>query len=146
MTIMMRQKERQDEPESEMARGPYAGLSRRERQIMEILFQQGPTTAEQVRQSMADPPSYSAVRAMLRVLEEKGHVCHVQQGPRYLHMPIISSEKAQQSALKNVMTTFFNGSVEQVVAALLDLSSSELSASELDRLGRLIESAKKEGE
>ena len=142
MTIDIRKKE--DQPDRDLAMGPYAGLSRRERQIMEILFQQGPTAAEQVRRSMADPPSYSAVRAMLRVLEEKGHVCHEQQGPRYLYKPIISSEKAQKSALRNLMTTFFNGSAERAVAALLDLASAELSASELDRLGRLIENAKKE--
>ena len=146
MTIDMRKKDREGQPDRDLPKGPYAGLSRRERQIMEILFRQGPTTAEQVRQAMADPPSYSAVRAMLRILEEKGHISHLQQGPRYLYKPILSSEKAQKSALKDLMTTFFNGSAERLVATLLDLASSEFSTSELDRLGHLIENAKKEGE
>jgi BlaI family transcriptional regulator, penicillinase repressor len=123
-------------------RGPYASLSRRERQIMEILYRQSPTTAASVHGALADPPSYSAVRALLRILELKGHVRHERRGPRYVYVPIIPQDKAKQSALQHLMTTFFEGSVAQVVSALLDLPRSYLSAAELDRLAGLIEDAK----
>lgn len=124
--------------------GP-AGLSRRERQIMDILYRQGKASASEVRESMADAPSYSAVRAMLRVLEEKGHVKHQAEGLKYVYVPTLARDKAKRTAVKHVMETFFNGSPEQIVAALLDVASTRLTREELDRMSRLIEDAKKEG-
>jgi predicted transcriptional regulator len=120
-------------------------LSRRERQIMDIIYQRGRATAQEVMDSLPDPPSYSAVRAMLRLLEEKGLLRHQQDGPRYIFLPTLAREKARKSALKQVLKTFFGDSTEQAVAALLDLSKSKLSKDELDRLSQMIEGARKEG-
>jgi predicted transcriptional regulator len=120
-------------------------LSRRERQIMDILFQRGKASAADVREAMADAPSYSAVRAMLRILEEKGHVKHQSEGIRYVYVPAVARDKAKRSAVKHLMDTFFNGSAEHVVAALLDISSTRLSEDELDRMAQLIARARKEG-
>jgi predicted transcriptional regulator len=128
-----------------MARASHANLSRRERQIMDIVYRQGQATAAEVLEALPDPPSYSAVRAMLRILEEKGHLKHEQQGPRYVFLPTLPREKARRSALKQLVQTFFDGSTEQAVAALLDLSGSKLSGDELDRLSELIDQARKEG-
>jgi predicted transcriptional regulator len=119
-------------------------LSRRERQIMDFLYQHGRASAADVQRGMPDPPSYSAVRAMLRVLEEKGHVRHDQDGPRYVYLPRLARDRAKRSALRHVVKTFFDGSAEQALAALLDEGSAELSEEELDRLARLIERARKE--
>ena len=121
------------------------GLSRRERQIMDILYRSGKASASDVLNAMPDPPSYSAVRAMLRVLEEKGHVKHQEEGLKYVYAPVVAREKAKRSAVKHVMETFFNGSAEQIVAALLDVSSTKLTRGELDRMAEMIEKAKKEG-
>ena len=121
------------------------GLSRRERQIMDVIYRRGQATAAEVLEDLPDPPSYSAVRAMLRVLEEKGHLRHEQQGPRYVFLPTVPREQARRSALKQLVQTFFDGSTEQAVAALLDLSDRALSDAELDRLARLIDQARKEG-
>ncbi len=126
-------------------KGPATGLSRRERQIMDAIYRRGQATSAEVLEDLPDPPSYSAVRAMLRVLEEKGHLQHVQQGPRYVFLPTVPREKARRSALKQLVQTFFEGSAEQTVAALLDLSSSKMSDAELDRLSQLINQARKEG-
>ena len=120
-------------------------LSRRERQIMDLLYQRGRATAAEVQENLPDPPSYSAVRAMLRVLEDKGHVRHEQDGPRYVYVPRVARDRAKRSALRHVVRTFFDGSKEQLVAALLDDKSTELSKDELDRLASLIERARKEG-
>jgi len=120
-------------------------LSRRERQIMDIIYQQGQATAQEVMESLPDPPSYSAVRAMLRLLEEKGYLKHEQDGPRYIFRPTLAREKARKTALKQILTTFFGGSTEQAVAALLDLSRSKLSREELDRLSQMINEAREEG-
>lgn len=121
-------------------------LSRRERQIMDVLFQRGEATAAEVQEHMPEPPSYSAVRAHLRILEEKGHVKHVQDGPRYIYKPTMAKEKATQSALNHLVDTFFGGSSEKVMAALLDGGGDKMSDDELDRLARLIEQAReKEG-
>ncbi len=128
-----------------MAKTPHIHLSRRERQIMDVIYQLGVATATEVMERLPDPPSYSAVRAMLRLLEEKGHLQHEQDGPRYVYKPTLAHVKAQRSALKHLVETFFEGSTEQAVAALLDLSKSKLSGDELDRLAELIEQAKKEG-
>jgi BlaI family penicillinase repressor len=123
----------------------FPGLSRRERQIMDILYQRGKASANDVRDAMPDAPSYSAVRAMLRVLEEKGHIKHQEEGMKYVYAPVVTAGKAKRSAVKHVMDTFFQGSAEQIVAALLDVSSSRLTREELDRMSALIEKAKQEG-
>src|SRR6478672_8639020 len=117
-------------------------LSRRERQIMDVLYRRGRATAAEVREQIPDPPGYSAVRAMLRVLEEKGHVRHEEEALRYVFLPTASRAAATRSALSHLVETFFDGSSERAVAALLD---AKLSHAELDRLSALIESAKKEG-
>jgi len=122
-----------------------AHLSRRERQIMDILYERGKASAADVRQAMPDAPSYSAVRAMLRVLEEKGHVRHQEQGLKYVYLPVVAATKARRSAVKHVMDTFFSGSPEQIVAALLDVSAARLTREELDRMAAMIEQAKREG-
>src|SRR5215831_12734003 len=122
-----------------------AGLSRRERQIMDILYRQGKASASEVRELMEDAPSYSAVRAMLRVLEEKGHVRHQAEGLKYVYVPTVARDKAKRTAVKHVLETFFNGSPEQIVAALLDVASTQLTRGELDRMSEMIEKAKKEG-
>jgi BlaI family transcriptional regulator, penicillinase repressor len=123
----------------------FPGLSRRERQIMDILYQRGKASANDVRDAMPDAPSYSAVRAMLRVLEEKGHIKHQEEGMKYVYAPVVAAGKAKRSAVKHVMDTFFQGSAEQIVAALLDVSSTRLTREELDRMAALIEKAKQEG-
>ena len=117
-------------------------LSRRERQIMDVLFQHGEATAAEVRGGMPDAPSYSAVRTQLRILEDKGHIKHEQDGPRYLYRPTVAKEHAKRSALNHLVDTFFNGSAEQAMAALLDDSSGALSDHELDRLDDLIQQAR----
>jgi predicted transcriptional regulator len=128
-----------------MTRQPHHDLSRRERQIIDILYAQGRATAAEVQASLPDPPSYSGVRAMLRILEEKGHVRHEQDGPRYVYRPTLARDNAKRSALLHVLQTFFDGSREQAISALLDDSSSKLSDAELDRLARLIDQARRTG-
>ena len=128
-----------------MTRTPEKHLSRRERQIMDALYVSGRATAQEVLDALPDPPSYSAVRALLRVLEDKGHVRHEQDGPRYVFVPVVARETARRSALRRVLETVFDGSTEQAVAALLDLKPGKLDAAELDRLVKLIEKARKEG-
>jgi BlaI family penicillinase repressor len=124
---------------------PHLDLSRRERQIIDILYAQGRATAADVQSALPDPPSYSAVRAMLRILEEKGHVRHEQDGPRYVYLPTIARDNAKRSALRHMLQTFFDGSAEEAISALLDDSSARLSDSELDRLARLIDQARRTG-
>lgn len=121
------------------------GLSRRERQIMDILYQRERASAAEVREGMKDPPSYSAVRAMLRVLEEKGHIKHESEGLKYVYVPSVGRDKAKRSAVKHLLDVFFPDSPEQVVAALLDVSGKRLTHEELDRMTQMIERAKKEG-
>ncbi|HEY5596132.1 MAG TPA: BlaI/MecI/CopY family transcriptional regulator [Candidatus Bipolaricaulota bacterium] len=121
------------------------GLSRRERQIMDIIYRLGQATAAEVQVQLPDPPSYSAVRAMLSVLERKHFLQHLQQGPRYLYTPTVAPDQAKHSALQNVLNTFFSGSAAQAVATLLDMSREALSGEELDRLSSMIEHAKGEG-
>ncbi len=120
-------------------------LSRRERQIMDIIYRHGKAAAAEVQKELPDPPSYSAVRAMLRVLEEKGYVAHVQDGPRYLYSPTVAPDKAKRSAIENLLQTFFGGSTTRAVATLLDMSRSELNEDDLERLEALVEQAKREG-
>ena len=128
-----------------MSKETNTKLCRREREIMNVIYRAGRASAADVLEQLADPPSYSAVRALLRVLEEKGHLRHEEDGPRYVFLPTVPRERAGQSALKQLLHTFFDGSTEQAVAALLDLSSTRLSDEELGRLGRLIADARKEG-
>lgn len=128
-----------------MTRQPHHDLSRRERQIVDILYAQGRATAADVQAALPDPPSYSAVRAMLRILEEKGHVRHEQDGPRYVYVPTVARDNAKRSALRHMLQTFFDGSAEQAISALLDESSTRLSDRELDRLARMIEQARRTG-
>lgn len=118
-------------------------LSRRERQIMDVVYQRGRVTAAEVLDALPDPPSYSAVRALLRVLEEKGHLRHRRDGARYVFLPTVPRETARRSALARVVRTFFGGSTEAAVAALIDQSS--LSDTDLDRLRDLIDRARQEG-
>ncbi len=119
-------------------------LSRRERQIMDILYERGSASAAEVLQDLADPPSYSAVRAALRVLEEKGHISHERRGHKYVFRPIVSRRSAQRTATRRLVKTFFEGSREKAVAALLG-DAENLNADELDRIAELIEQARREG-
>jgi predicted transcriptional regulator len=121
------------------------GLSRRERQIMDALYTLSEATVGEVMERMPDPPSYSAVRATLRVLEEKGHVKHKQDGPRYLYLPTVSRDKAQSHALKHLVGTFFGGSVEQAVVALLSMPETNLSDTQLEKLAEQVRRAEEEG-
>jgi len=128
-----------------MPRPSQPSLSRRERQIMDIVYERGQATVADVLEALPDPPSYSAVRALMRILEEKGHLKHHQDGPRYVFSPTVSRDRARRSVLSQVVRTFFDGSVEQTVAALIDMPQSRLSQDDLARLSRLIEKARKEG-
>jgi BlaI family penicillinase repressor len=121
------------------------GLSRRERQIMDILYQREKASASEVRAAMEDAPSYSAVRTLLRVLEEKRHVRHRAEGLKYVYVPTVARDKAKRTAVKHMLETFFEGSPEQIVAALLDVSSKRLTGEELDRMAEMIEKARREG-
>ncbi|MCK4763777.1 MAG: BlaI/MecI/CopY family transcriptional regulator [Candidatus Aminicenantes bacterium] len=120
-------------------------LSRRERQIMDIIYELEEATAAQVLELLPAPPSYSAVRALLKVLEEKGHLTHKQDGPRYVFLPVLPREEAGQNALKHLMKTFFDNSTEEMMAALLGISEEEMSGKDYDRLSALIEKTRGEG-
>src|ERR1700722_16271368 len=120
-------------------------LSRRERQILDILYARGRGTAAEILAALPDPPSYSATRALLRILEQKGHVRHEEDGPRYVFIPCVPRQKASVMALRHVLNTFFDGSAVAAATALVDGSASKLSPEELDRLESLIERARKGG-
>jgi predicted transcriptional regulator len=124
---------------------PQHKLSRRERQIMDVLYRLGRATAAEILAGLPDPPSYSAVRAMLRVLEEKKQIRHEEKDLRYVYLPIVPREKARRSAIAHLLNTFFDGSAEQAMAALLSVSAAELKPEDFDRLAALIEQARKEG-
>ncbi len=128
-----------------MAPSRYEKLSRREREIMDVVYRAGEATAVDARKGLADPPSYSAVRATLRILEEKGHLKHRRDGRRYVFSPTVSPKTVRRSAMSKLVKTFFDGSPEQAVAALLDMSAKDLSAEELARISEMIDRAKKEG-
>jgi BlaI family transcriptional regulator, penicillinase repressor len=121
------------------------GLSRRERQIMDLLFQRGKASVGEVMDGIPDPPGYSAVRATLRTLEQKGRVTHEEDGRAYIYRPTLRRDAARKSALTHVLKTFFDNSAEQAVAALLELKGPRLSEAQLDRVSRLVDNAKKEG-
>lgn len=112
---------------------------------MDVLYRMGRAGAAEVRGGLPDPPSYSAVRALLRILEEKGHVRHEEKDGRYIFVPKVSREAAKKSALRQMVDTFFSGSAAEAVAALLDHSASKLTDEDLDRLQTLVEKARKEG-
>ena len=120
-------------------------LSRRERQIMDVVYTLGRASVAEVRERLPDPPSYSSVRALMRILEEKGHLRHEQEGPRYVFLPTVPAATARKSALRHLLKTFFEGSAEEAVVALLELEGSELSREEYERLARLIDKARAEG-
>ncbi len=120
-------------------------LSRRERQIMDVLHEKEAAAAVEIRAALPDPPSYSSVRALLRILEDKGHIKHRQDGARYVYLPCVSRETASKSALKRLVATFFQGSATQAMAALLEAHDTKLSDTELNQLQQLIKQAKKEG-
>ena len=122
-------------------------LTRREREIMDVLYQLGPdVSAEDIRERLPDPPSYSAVRTMIRLLESKGFLRHRREGTKYVYRPTQSVENASRSALEHLLRTFFSGSATDAVAAILDVSSDNLSDDDLDRLEGLIDRARKEGQ
>jgi predicted transcriptional regulator len=120
-------------------------LSRRERQILDVLYKAGRATAAEVQEAMPAAPSYSAVRTLLRILEDKGHVRHEQDGTRYVYVPTVAPEAAKRSAMRHLLNTFFEGSTTQAIAALLDEDASRLSRADWDRLAAAIKRARKEG-
>ena len=128
-----------------MAKNTHKHLSRREREIMDVIYKRGRATVTDVMESLDKPPSYSAVRALMRILEEKGELRHESQGQKYVFLPTVTREKAKQSAMKRMLHVFFNDSTEAAVAALLDVSQTKLTDEEWDRLSLLIDEAKKRG-
>jgi predicted transcriptional regulator len=128
-----------------MSKPLHASLTRRERQIMDILFRRGRATAAEVMEELPGEPSYSTVRTQLRVLEEKGHVRHEDDGVRFVYSPAVARLAARKSALRHVIDTFFDGSAEKAVAALLGGEGAKLSEDQLDRIADLISKAKKDG-
>jgi len=125
-----------------MAKPP---LTRREREIMDIVYRLGRASAQEVLDNLADAPSYSAVRALLRLLEERGHVRHIQEGGRFIFLPAVPRGEARRKALSHVVSTFFGGSVEEAMLTLVESSSRKLSSDELERLAAIVEQARKEG-
>ena len=126
-----------------MGKNPAEALSRRERQMMDILYERKRASAADVRVALPDPPSYSAVRALLRLLEEKGHLRHEQEGKKYIFIPTLARKKAQGFALSNVVRTFFSGSITETVASLLDTRDKDLSDADLKRLSQMIDRTRK---
>ena len=127
------------------ARTRALDVSRRERQILDVLYRLGRATAAEIQQAMPDPPSYSAVRTLLRILEEKGHIRHDQEGTRYVYSPKVGRDHARRSALRHVLNTFFEGSATQAIAALIDEDSRRLSDDDWNRLTDMIDRARKDG-
>ncbi len=128
-----------------MNKPPRAALTRREREIMDIVYRLGRATAAEVMKELPGTPNYSTVRTQLRVLEEKGHVLHEEQGLRYVYSPEVPRHAVRKPALKHLVDTFFDGSVEKVVQALLGGDGTRLSKEELDRIAELVARARKEG-
>jgi predicted transcriptional regulator len=122
---------------------PYAELGARERQIMDVLFRLGKATAQEVLDGLGDPPSYSAVRGMLRLLKDKGYVRHEWDGPRYVYLPTVNRDLLQRSAAAHMLQTFFNNSMESAMAAMLGVADRPPTADEIDRMTRLLERARK---
>ena len=128
-----------------MAIPSFDELSRRERQVLDLVYRRGRATANEVLGDLKDPPSYSSVRSVLRLLEKKGFLHHEEDGPRHVYIPVIRPDRARKSALKHLLRTFFDDSPELVINALLDVSKSKMSGDELSRIQKLITAAKKEG-
>lgn len=128
-----------------MTKALHSALARRERQIMDILYRRGRATAAEVMEGLTGEPSYSTVRTQLRVLETKGHVHHEEEGLRFVYMPAVPRHAARKSALRHLVDTFFDGSAESVVAAVLGGEGTKLSNDELDRIAELIAKARKDG-
>ncbi|SRR6266849_10307101 len=128
-----------------MSKTTHAGLTRRERQIMDILYRRGRATAVEVMGELSGQPNYSTVRTQLRVLEDKGHVRHEEHGLRYVYVPAVPRRAARKSALRHLIDTFFDGSAEQVVAAVLGGEAMRLSDEDLERIAELVAKARKEG-
>jgi BlaI family penicillinase repressor len=126
-----------------MTKSLHATLSRRERQIMDVLFRLGRATAAEVKEELPGQPSDSTVRTQLRVLESKGHVRHEEQGLRYVYMPVVRRDTARRSALRHLAQTFFDGSAQQLVAAVLGGEATRLTDDELDQIARLVEQARR---
>jgi predicted transcriptional regulator len=124
----------------------YLRLGNRERQIMDVLYRLGQATAAEILQELSDPPSYSAVRATLRILEEKSQVRHQEDGPRYVFRPAVARDRAKRTAVRHLVSTFFDGSPEAAMATLLDESASKLSEADFDRLKTLIDEARNKGD
>jgi len=120
-------------------------LTRREREIMDIIFRSGEATVSDVMEGMADPPSYSAVRATMRILEEKGHLRHREDGPRYVYLPAVTADQARTAALAHLLDTFFAGSAQQAVMALAELKDAALTPEQLERLAEQIRRTGEEG-
>jgi BlaI family penicillinase repressor len=120
-------------------------LSRRERQILDALYKTGRATAAEVREAMPQPPSYSAVRTLLHILEEKGHVRHEDNGRRYVYLPTVARERAKRWAIRHLLNTFFDGSTPHAIVALLQEDAKRLSKEDWDRLSAMIERARQEG-
>ena len=133
-----------DTPNTQSA-PPGVKLTRRERQIMDVLYRDGSATVAEVVEQLPDPPSYSAVRATMNVLEDKGHVRHRQDGPRYVYLPAVPRDHARQAALNHLLQTFFDGSAESAVVALLGMSDTGLSATDFERLADEVRKARQEG-
>jgi len=134
-----------DSPQRPTGPSPAAKLTRRERQIMDIVYRDGEATVADVMAQLPDPPSYSAVRATMNVLEEKGHLRHRQDGPRYVYLPAVSRDRARRAALNHLLHTFFDGSAESAVVALLQMSDNTLSPSDFERLAAEVRKARQEG-
>ena len=125
---------------------PHLDLSRRERQIMDVVYRRGSATAAEITSDLPDPPTSTAVRTMLRILEDKGHLTHEQDGVRYVYRAVVDRLEARESVIRHVIRTFFDGSAEQAMATLIDRSGSDLTDAELARLAGLIAKARKRQE
>jgi BlaI family penicillinase repressor len=125
--------------------GANPTLSRREREVMDVLYRRGEATVAEVLEELDDPPTYSAVRSILRVLEEKEHVAHREDGPRYVYAPAVARDRARRAALDHLVETFFDGSAEDALAALLRRSDLDLTEAQVKRLAREIRTAREEG-
>jgi predicted transcriptional regulator len=132
-------------PESRLSKDSPTALSRRERQVMDILYRRGEATVAEVMADLPDPPTYSAVRSILRILMEKELIIHREDGPRYVYLPAINTDRARDDALKHVIRTFFDGSAEQAVAAVLRVSDAALSDAEVEQLRERIKKARVSG-
>ena len=132
-------------PRTKASTPPAVKLTRRERQIMDVLYREGSATVSEVMAQIPDPPSYSAVRATMNVLEEKGHIKHRQDGPRYVYLPAVPRDRARTAALNHLLQTFFDGSAESAVVALLQMSDSTLSKTDFERLADEVRKARQEG-